>query len=76
MVPGSYECRSPCVNPLTNSIKEQNELAGGQGPAGISDASNDKASNPSEALILPLVFFPVEDLLTIFIKVLIETSQA
>ena len=80
MAPRSCACRSPCVNSPVNPAGELNELAGTQGPARKSNAGSDealtKASIPPEALTLPLVPSPAEDLFTKFMKVFMETTQA
>ena len=77
IAPGSCtNQRSPCINPLANLIGEQNELAGAQDPIRRSNDGSNKAPTPFEALTLPLVSFPFQDLFKKFMKVFMETTQA
>ena len=74
MAPKSCAYQSPCVNPLTDPAKEQNEHADAQGPAKGSNVGSNEAptlpETPTPTLVSPLA----KDLFTKFIKVLIETT--
>ena len=65
--------RSFCVNPPTDILGEQNELASAPGR---SDTGSNEAPTPLEAPSPPLVPPPAEDLFTKFMKVFMETAQA
>ena len=72
MAPESYICLSPCVNPQANIPGKQNELASGQSPAKKFHKRSNKAHTPLEALTPPLVFLPIKNLFTKFIKMVME----
>ena len=73
MALGSCAQQSPCNNFPANPIEEQNELAGPQGLAKRSNASNDKAFIPLKASI-PLFVSLTKDFFTKFIKVFMEST--
>ena len=72
MAPGFCTTQwSPCVNLPANISGEQDELAGAR-----SDAGNNKAPTPPEALTPPLVSPPAKNLFTKFMRVFMEMTQA
>ena len=75
MAPGSYACRSPCVNTAVDPAGELDELAG-QGPARKSNVRRDEAPTSLEAPTPTLIPLTLENFFTKLMKVFMETTQA
>ena len=79
MAPGSCTCRSSLVK-LPSNLTEYDILTGAKDLIKKynirSNLASTKAFTPPKVLILLLVFLPIEDFFTKFMKVFMEITQA